>query len=710
MNEANAKQQIVDTLKNADTILVTVSTNPSVDELSAALGLTIFLNDMNKHATAVVSGSIPPAISFLEPDKTFEDTVDSLRDFVIALDKEKADHLRYKVEGDVVKIFITPYKTVIGKDDLDFSQGDYNVEMVIALGVTDQDHLDKALAAHGRILHDASVATIGVEPSSLGSMDWTDTEASSLSEMITALIDAVKTDEKVSEQVASALLTGIVAATDRFSNEKTSSRTMTMSAQLMAAGANQQLIASKLREGSKLPLDEQGSDISQKKNEKKDSSNSKPQKQTGKGGLTIKHDKSNQPEQQNKTTEDKVPQEKSKQGDNSTKAPEVPAPKEPAPKLEEKAKVETHSDVPKPKDGEDYNPEAALDAALKKSSEREAQEKEAATEQLVKELEDQAKSQEEAFAQKLETVAPLQPPAPVLDEKEVLNDLKQQSEEPSLPPLTPPAERPTEVNSTDTPDVISQTGRTEPSLGGVLNATTEQAAADKRLAEAEDRNKTILTHGNAGASNSYATERPDFSNSPFNGAGMTGEPPSVDPFKDLTPAAETATEATIQPFEGTPHGAVPSATLAEIDKQNRRATLGQGSSEPLMAPLPPAPDFSQLPPLPPQMPEVPQGGLPPLPQPPTGEMPPLPGAQVLPPPPPMPDFASANQLPPLPPQMPEAPHGLPQLPQQPMEPMPPQMPMEPLPPENLGETLPPAAASLPPQPADPKQFKIPGQP
>ena len=722
MNEANAKQQIVDTLKNADTILVTVSTNPSVDELSAALGLTMFLNDMKKHATSVVSGSIPPAISFLEPDKTFEDTVDSLRDFVIALDKEKADHLRYKVEGDVVKIFITPYKTVIGKDDLDFSQGDYNVEMVIALGVNDQDHLDKALAAHGRILHDASVATVGVEPSSLGSMDWVDAEASSLSEMVTVLIDAVKADEKISEQVASALLTGIVAATDRFSNEKTSSRTMTMSAQLMAAGANQQLIASKLREGSKLPLDEQGSDISQKKTEKKDS-NSKPQKQTNKGGLTIKHDKSDRSEQ-DKTDKDNKAQEKPKEENAPLKKTEAPAPEKPAEPSQDEAKIKTHDDVPKPKEGEEYNPEAALDAALKKSSERDAQEKEAATEQLVKELEDQAKSQEEAFAQKLETVAPLQPPAPVLDEKEVLNDLKQQSEEPSLPPLTPPAERPTEVNSTDTPDVISQTGRTEPSLGGVLNATTEQAAADKRLAEAEDRNKTILTHGNAGASNSYATERPDFSNSPFNGAGMTGEPPSVDPFKELAPSAETATEATIQPLDGNPHGAVPSATLAEIDKQNRRVTLGQGSNEPLMAPLPPlspTPDFSQLPPLPPQMPEAPQGGLPPLPQPPVGEVPPMPGDQALPPPPPMPDFGEVNQLPPLPPQMPEAPQGglpplpqppvgeVPPMPQQPLEPLPPQMPVEPLPPENLGETLPPAAAPLPAQPADPKQFKIPGQ-
>lgn len=247
----NARQQIVDSIKANSNILVTVSTDPTVDELAAALGLAMLLNKIDKRATAVVSGTIPPAIDFLEPGKTFENTADSLRDFIIALDKEKADHLRYKVDGDVVKIFITPYKTTLTQNDLDFSQGDYNVELVIAIGVKDQDHLDKALAAHGKILHDASVVTItaGNDTSNLGSVDWHDGAASSLSEMMVSLTDGMKEDKPLlDEQISSAYLTGIVSATDRFSNDRTSSRVMTMAAQLMAAGANQQLIAAKLEE------------------------------------------------------------------------------------------------------------------------------------------------------------------------------------------------------------------------------------------------------------------------------------------------------------------------------------------------------------------------------------------------------------------------------------------------------------------------------
>ena len=259
MASQSQKQQIIQSIKDVTNILVTVSADPSVDELSAALGLTIFLNKLGKHATAVFSGKVPPAISFLEPDETFEATADRLRDFIIALDKEKADHLRYKVVDDAVKIFITPYRATITEADLEFSQGDYNIELVLALNVESQDHLDKALTAHGKILHDAVVSTVtaGTVRSSLGTVDWHDDKASGVSEMLVDLIDELRTPKvTMDEQIATALLTGVVAATERFSNNLTSSRVMTLAAELMAVGANQQLIATKLAEGQAIKAEE----------------------------------------------------------------------------------------------------------------------------------------------------------------------------------------------------------------------------------------------------------------------------------------------------------------------------------------------------------------------------------------------------------------------------------------------------------------------
>ena len=241
--------QVVERVKASNNVLVALSNNPSVDEMAAAIGLTLVLDKYQKHATAIFSGKVPNALEFLQPEETFEPNTNSLQDFIIALSKDKADHLRYKIEGDFVKIFITPYRTMISEDDLEYSHGEFNVDLVMALNVATPEDLDKALSEHGRILHNAGAINItaGV-PGRLGDMEWTNPATSSVSEMVGMLAEKLDEgkDELLDAQVATAILTGIMAATDRFSNEKTTPETMVIASRLMGKGANQQLISSNI--------------------------------------------------------------------------------------------------------------------------------------------------------------------------------------------------------------------------------------------------------------------------------------------------------------------------------------------------------------------------------------------------------------------------------------------------------------------------------
>lgn len=570
MNDGNAKQQIVDNIKKSTNILVTVSSDPSVDELSAALGLTSLLNKMNKHATAVVSGAIPPAITFLDPEKTFENTVDSLRDFIIALDKSKADHLRYKVEGEVVKIFITPYRTTISDQDLEFSQGDYNVELVLALGVKERDNLDKALAAHGRILHDATVVTMSAgDVSKLGSIDWHEPNASSLSEMLVSLTDALKEDaELLDEQIATAFLTGIVASTDRFSNNKTSSKVMTIAAQLMAAGANQQLIAAKL---------EDGNEISSSTPSEKPSSEDKPEAAHADGTTDLSEGEST-----------KVSRSQTKKS-----APLPP------PKKDDGSLIISHG----------------VDAAIEA----------AAAETATRQQEEAAEQAEETLAQQLPAVAPAA--APLADLEKDLTEAA--AETPELPKIV------TKPQPTLAGAVSDEAWKTaqNPTMGGTLNATAEQAAEDQRKVEEDDRNRTILTHSNGDYISK--SDAPSFQ-SPLNAASA---PSDETPVPDVFAASPNATEPVGLKYEETPVATPAPApapqtmvTLADIDEKNRQPheearaaidaafgavpftptaslddTFGaqpvndtpQTSPAPAPAPVvPPMPDFSTLPPLP----------------------------------------------------------------------------------------------------------------
>jgi len=471
----------------------------------------------------------------LEPEKTFDETTDSLRDFIIALNKEKADHLRYKVEGDSVKIFITPYKTTISKDDLEFSQGDYNVELVIALGVDNQDHLDKALEDHGQILHDATVITIsaGDQTSDLGGIDWHDANASSLSEMIAGLAEALKDDKKkplIDATIATALLTGIVAETERFSNQHTTSKVMTVAAQLMTAGADQQLIATELQ--APAPIEEAPAAVVEVPEEVEDIN--EVAEDGSLGNITI------------------------------------------------------HKDEIKIDHAEDETL-AELDQRIREKPQEIVEEHVVETEAPAL-LENEPTSVPSIPSAPAE--APVSEPVPL--------------EVPRPPVQAPRSEDVASVYALDEDDVA-------PSLGGTLNATSEQAAEDARREAISGQNKTILSHAYMGGQASEVS-------SPIGEtlAGFPGTPPTAPGSVGINTVADEEVHSS--------YALGDSSDQSDTSAENSGPTFGVGGERvitPLSAapvapadlglPLPPPlPDFSQGALVPPVFPPVIPPALPPV--------------------------------------------------------------------------------------------------
>ncbi|MDB5180344.1 MAG: hypothetical protein JWO54_102 [Candidatus Saccharibacteria bacterium] len=579
MDDIKAKQQVVEKIKEASKILVTVSNSPSVDALSAALGLTLLFDKQEKYATAIFSGEVPPAIAFLEPEKTFDETTDSLRDFIIALNKEKADHLRYKVEGDSVRIFITPYKTTISKDDLEFSQGAYNVELVIALGVENQSHLDQALEDHGQILHDATVITVsaGDQTSDLGGIDWHDANASSLSEMIAGLAEALKDDKKkplVDAPIATALLTGIVAETERFSNEHTTSKAMTVAAQLMSAGADQQLIATELQTPAgpvEAPVEEPVSE----------------------------------PEEVAEADEADEVAEDGSQGNISIKKDELSIEHEDSDDVETLAELDERVRDK----AEDQPEEADKVEETEEVAEPEAEETPVVEEPEESEEPEAPQAQDEPIPDEPETPAPQDEP------------VAESQDTPIAPDIPVPDAQKSEAVSTA---YSLDEDEIEPSLGGTLNATSEQAAEDARREAMSGQNKTILSHAYLGGQTAQVSN-------PL-GATPTGFPgtPDVAPGSFGINAVEDSgvhsaysleDHDTSTPTSAPTFGVGGEKVLTPIDANlttgdrptNPVSPMGPAAPADLGLPLPPPlPDFSQGPVMPPVAPPVLQPAFPAL--------------------------------------------------------------------------------------------------
>ena len=246
LNPEGAVSKVADKIQHATNILIALSKDPNVDEISAAIALAFVLDQQKKHVTAIYSGQTPNALEFLRPEETFQKDISSLQDFIIALNKSKADHLIYQVEGDYVKILITPYKGQIKKEDLEYSYSDYNVDLVIVFNVNSGSEIDSALSEYGRIMHDAMAINITSSvPGRFADLEWSDPSKSSVCEMVYDLLGELEIDN-TPQEVATALLTGILSATERFSNNRTKPTTMAVASKLMEAGADQQLISSNI--------------------------------------------------------------------------------------------------------------------------------------------------------------------------------------------------------------------------------------------------------------------------------------------------------------------------------------------------------------------------------------------------------------------------------------------------------------------------------
>jgi hypothetical protein len=644
--QTDDRQQVINKLQTSTNVLVTVGSKPTVDELSSALGLTLLLDKLDKHATTVFSGEIPRAIEFLDPEATFENNVDSLRDFIIALDKEKADKLRYKVEEDVVRIFITPYKTKISEKDLQFSQGDFNVDVIVALGVVNREDLDKAITAHGRILHDATVITVntGQKSSNLGSINWSETDVSSIAEMLVGVGDSLGSN-LLDSQISTAFLTGVVASTNRFSNEKTSPKVMTLAAQLMAAGANQQLIASNLRQDGVLT----------------ESVRDPSKDHTTESEVVVDHEKNDQPSKSKKPKTSKAEDKGSKESDIKTEDEAE------APESSEKTDSFSAPDFP-PKVKDDNKPsdvaepasestmelpddlKQQLEPALEAKADDEIQAKVSDVKLDSAEAEEAPKPEESIQAEETSNDEPAFNATMAQVETEKKEDASL-SDGGSIKPSELPS-LPTAPSLSLAPDSSQNLPSLPPASEEQISDQTSMPAGDQSLdaSESLDQSKEDALEEARKAVESAAESQP------FNPANQPLESINAQPLPEIHPEdssvipASTPLPSVELPTQPAGEGTRVNGSLESLPEADSEFLSGEKSEEPDTSPMdsfmsahqkpvlqpesdassdpssvgvqPPAPDVTgALPPLPPTLPSAPaDNSLPPL--------PPLPGQDM----------------------------------------------------------------------------------
>lgn len=245
------KQQASEAIRQAQAILIVTGQRPNVDQVASMVAVSLILRKFGKKVTAVVTDQMPGSVSLITQGQ-IERNLAGNRDFIVRVDMAHAevDKLKYTIENGKLNIAITPFNGGFSQQDVSFGHGEYHYDLIIAMGVVSRHKLDRVFEQNAGLLQSTPILNMDFHRinESYGAINLVDTNAATLSEMLISLSESLQPG-MLDEPIATAMLTGIIAATDRFSAPHTTAKSMTVAAQLMAAGAKQQQIIKSLYSG-----------------------------------------------------------------------------------------------------------------------------------------------------------------------------------------------------------------------------------------------------------------------------------------------------------------------------------------------------------------------------------------------------------------------------------------------------------------------------
>jgi bifunctional oligoribonuclease and PAP phosphatase NrnA len=247
--ELTPKQQTTEQIKAAERILLLTHISPDGDALGSLLAFYLILKKLGKDVTAVVPEQLPVSFGFLPQTQEITQSFSGTKDFVITIDttKTKVDRLAYKnvPQENKLNIVVTPQAGSFKSEDVSFAYGAYKYDLIIVLDSPDLERLGPLYDSQAALFYETPVVNIDHHPGNdfFGKINWVDLTATSTAEILVSLMESLAREKPLmDEDIATALLTGIITDTGSFQNANTTPKSLTVAAQLVAAGARQQEI------------------------------------------------------------------------------------------------------------------------------------------------------------------------------------------------------------------------------------------------------------------------------------------------------------------------------------------------------------------------------------------------------------------------------------------------------------------------------------
>lgn len=259
--EVTPKAQTVELIKQANSILILTHRDPDGDALGSSLALYLALKKMQKEVDVLFQGPIGEVFSFLPGFEAAKTSLVDSNDLVLTIDTRNTGEdlkLGYKKlpEEKRIKIVITPPRGSLAPEDVTITRSVPKYDLIVLLDSNKLDRVGSFKEQFADMFYEVPTVVIDhhADNTQFAKINWVDITATSTAEILVSLIESLSRDEPLLDaDIATALLTGLITDTGSFQYRGTTPKSLTVAAQLVAAGARQQEIIERLYRTITLP-------------------------------------------------------------------------------------------------------------------------------------------------------------------------------------------------------------------------------------------------------------------------------------------------------------------------------------------------------------------------------------------------------------------------------------------------------------------------
>lgn len=239
-------------LANTKHWLIVFPAHANNDVITSAAALSLFLqNQGHRNTVASPEFSVPEALAFIKATHAFQPSIGQLQKFIVTVDISRTgvQELSYDVKDNQLRVFVTPKDGAITRDDVRTTKSDYTYDGIITLSAPDLASLN-SLAAHNPDFF-ASTPIVNIDHQAtnehFGHLNFVDLTMSTTAELLYRLFQKMAT-EHIGVEVATALLTGLIAGTNSFKKPNVRPTTLAVASELVGLGADRMHIVKNLFE------------------------------------------------------------------------------------------------------------------------------------------------------------------------------------------------------------------------------------------------------------------------------------------------------------------------------------------------------------------------------------------------------------------------------------------------------------------------------